>query len=577
MASPLRTLLFLALAAVPAAAQHALLARADGAAVDVVRVDPAGSQTLVDDLLAADAVLLGAPRHERLSAVRPRSEAGRGLVPAHVRLPSGTRIWRGSVAGRDRLLAFDAGGDVRDLLVADPGDAIAPGLAVDATGGTLAALVDGPGGERVALVDVVGGGATLVALPGALGESLRVAGGRAWCVDAVGGVHSIDVGVGVVTSAGLPLAVGEGVLPEIVVSQDGSRAVVVAEQTPSARRLFAVSASGSVDLVTPTAGAYDAPSLTRPDGPLIAVSPDGALVAFRETTPAVVPFRDVVVRALGAAQTTNITSDADFIDTLNDTGVISFVAPQLVTFFLGERAVDPDVVIESSDIFSAQLDAAGASTALTNLTATSSDESAPFTSPGTLEVLDVVRDAREERLLVTVDPQGADAELLIAPLGGSAAPSTIMSDLEGAPSLSVAGDVVIALAPASEDLFPVGSTRLDVVPPLAVGAPRSLGVVPPGVDVSRFAASPTGTELALVVSVDAATELGVVADASTGAAVPLAPILLAWGDGLAYTANGALVAPVGAPGAHVVVAWSTPTSPAKLALPVGVWQAIDVH
>ena len=245
--------------------------------------------------------------------------------------------------------------------------------------------------------------------------------------------------------------------------------------------------------------------------------------------------------------------------------------------FLGERAVDPDVVIDSSDIFSAQLDAGGASTALTNLTATSSDEAAPFTVPGTLEVLDVARDPREERLLVTVDPQGADAELLVAPLGASGAPSTIMSDLEDAPSLVAAGDVVIALAPASEDLFPVGSTRLDVVPPLAVGAPRSFGVVPPGVDVSRFAASPTGADVAFVVSADAATELGVVVDASTGAVAPLAPILLAWGDGLAYTASGTLVAPVGVPGAHVVVAWPTPSSPAKLALPVGVWQAIDVH
>lgn len=559
------------------AAQDALLARDDGGRLDLTAVTAGVPQLVADDVEPLRLELLGVARRDRFASGAPRPVPRQGLVPDHVRLPDGRRVWRARRAGLDRLLVLGPGAELSEAFAAAAGETIAPGVAVSLDGARLAAAVDGPGGAHVALVDLASGASASLAAPGLLPTSLRLRGGRAWFVDESGVVHSVDVASLAVTSSPLPLGPGETALADLAVGLDGSRAAVVAEAAPELRRVLAVAASGAVTLVTPTPGDYDTPCHECPGGPLIAVAPDGSAVAFREETDGLEPFRDVVVRALAAPQPQTVTGDAAFIDTLNDVGVISFVSPTLVTFLLGERGEDAGVVLDSADAFAATLDASGAATGYANLTGTSNDASAPFTVPGQLEVLDVALDPLGARVLWVVDPQGGDAELLVSPPSGTGAPVTVVTDLEAVPLLRAVGDTIVSTAPPSEDLFPPGSTRIDVFPPLAVGSPRLLGVVAPDIDVSRFAANASDTELALVVSVHPTTELGVVVDTASGAAAALTSGLFAWGPGLAYDAAGTLVSAVGVPGASIVVAWAGPGTAVKVPTGVGVWQPIDLR
>ncbi len=558
------------------AAQNALLLRDEGAGVSSLHLVEDGVATLAIDGARLDPLaLVGVPRMARLASQSPRPVDAAGAIVAHVRLPDGSRIWRLRQGGSSRLLRLGPGATIAELASTPVATPFSEHIAVSSDGRFAAVPLEAGGG--LAVIDVEAQTHTVLAIANVVPASVRVGGSHAWILDDAAVVHGIDIPTLVSTATPLPLTANEVALAEVAVAADGSRLAIVTEVTPTTRRILTVDASGAVAAAAATPGAYDLPRYDHGLGPFIAVAPDGASVAFRQTTAAPVPFRDVVVRAIGAPLPSTYTSDTFFTDTLNDVGVISFVAPGLLTFLVGERSTEVGVLIESVDAYGAQIAAGGQPGAFQNLTSTSTDTAAPFLLPGELEVLDIALDPRGQRLLWVVDPQGADGELLLSPVGVAAAPVVIMDTLESPPELFVAGETVIATARPDDHLFPNFSTVVELIPPIAVAAPVSLGVIPPGISVDRFAARADGGQIALVVSAGPSAELGVIVDTTSGQAAALAPVPFAWAPTLAYDAAGEIVTALGIPGASIVVSWTGASAGAKVSLPVGNWHPVDVH
>jgi hypothetical protein len=124
--------------------------------------------------------------------------------------------------------------------------------------------------------------------------------------------------------------------------------------------------------------------------PMLALSPDGRRAAWKayeivdeeltgECFTRRVPEQPTPVEF-------QITADANFTDTLNDTGVISFFDHDKVVMAVGEPNGAGGV--EKADFYQVTLPAGGGAPVFSNLTNTSGDASAPFLSKGEIETSD---------------------------------------------------------------------------------------------------------------------------------------------------------------------------------------------
>ncbi|MEX1025909.1 MAG: hypothetical protein WD226_12620 [Planctomycetota bacterium] len=171
---------------------------------------------------------------------------------------------------------------------------------------------------------------------------------------------------------------------ELVASEDGSTLATVAGAGPQLAHVFVFGQSGAAVRVTETASHLgDAGFATSTDsGPYLALAPDGAVCAW--TTLGVA--RELFARhvALAAPVSDHVSSDARFLDTLDEISSIRFITPDSFTFVLG--ALDlPEATVEDADVFLGVLDPATGVVSITNLSGTSGDHSSPFTSAGTLK------------------------------------------------------------------------------------------------------------------------------------------------------------------------------------------------
>jgi hypothetical protein len=172
--------------------------------------------------------------------------------------------------------------------------------------------------------------------------------------------------------------------PGIVRSADGGRAAVVAGTGPTQTQVFVFGPSGAAavgnDLPAELTGAGFLPDHLA--GPTLALSPDGSKVAWKTDG---VSGECFVRRVPGTPvpSEVQITADASFADTLNDTGVISFFDPESVVILVGER--DGLGGIEKGDFYRATFPAGGGALTLTNLSNTSGDSQEPFLDKGLID------------------------------------------------------------------------------------------------------------------------------------------------------------------------------------------------
>jgi hypothetical protein len=172
----------------------------------------------------------------------------------------------------------------------------------------------------------------------------------------------------------------------LVASADGSTIGVVAGTSAATAHVFTFRATGEAVCVNDTPAPIQGPGFATQSGPNLALSPNGARAAWKTLDALGGESFSRRIPTTATPPEVQITADANFTDTLNDTGVLAFFDPDSVVLLVGE----PNGAggIEKGDFYRATFPAGGGALQLTNLTNTSGDVIAPFDEKGDLETAD---------------------------------------------------------------------------------------------------------------------------------------------------------------------------------------------
>jgi len=488
----------------------------------------------------------------------------------HVRLPLGGSLYLISRAGETGVLHVDDLGIASVALsLPDAGEpALQSWLAVASDGSHALVATSLSAGGDVLLLDL-SGGAPPRSLAGAIaplavdGLSLRLSPQRAFFV-ANGTLYGADIPAGTPAASinlGQP---GSSALPESAMSGNGLCVGVVTENIVGDRHIVVVDGAFAAVTATTTAADYDTPNYENPFGPWLALSDDGCLVAYRGT----VINKELFIREIATlTPATQVTDDPNFVDTMDNVGILGFVLQGVLTFFAGELDVGPTPgALGSADMYKASV-GAGGSIALTNLSQTSGVGHTPF-QPGDLELIDAVIDPRGERLLLVIDPDFGDAELVSLPTDGSGGMTSLLPGLLVPPTIAGAGESLLI---TSKREFGFDTTDIHLLRP--VGAPvelQLLAAAPAGVILDRFAQDRLGLRAAFVASVVPGVELPVTVDLASGLLLPAWLPPKAITATLAFTPAGRLALGIGnAGGPYFFAALDGFMSGLPLRVPVG--------
>lgn len=173
---------------------------------------------------------------------------------------------------------------------------------------------------------------------------------------------------------------------DLVLSARGTAIAFQAGDGPTALHAWTAPANGSARRASTTPGAHSGAGFAPQavDGPYLAVGDDAAWCAWRDETisPSFEPVHDCVVARVAAPvgeAPEVLTSDARFLDTLDEVAVFFFRGPDEVVFAVGERGTPQEPGIEGLDLFRTRL-AAGSPPSIENVSGTSGDFSEPFLS-----------------------------------------------------------------------------------------------------------------------------------------------------------------------------------------------------
>lgn len=211
-----------------------------------------------------------------------------------------------------------------------------------------------------------------------------VRGGRPLLVPLVPKARSTSRGI---PSSG-PLAYyGTG----LVASADGTTVAMIAGVAPDQAHVFTFRLGGAAVCVNDQPGTIAHPGFGTEAAPMLALSSDGRRAAWKTYVLAAGELTGECfsreVSELPTLPEFQITADAHFTDTLNDTGVISFFGEK-VMMIVGEANGAGGV--EKGDFYQATFSAGGGAPVFTNLTNTSGDGAVPFLSKGDIETSDGV-------------------------------------------------------------------------------------------------------------------------------------------------------------------------------------------
>jgi len=508
---------------------------------DIWVAPPTGSpaQTVLADVEFLPLELAGFAVRDRLSAALDVPAAG--APAAHVSLAEGGSLYLVHGEASTSLLHVRADGSVATVFTEPDagGPSIEPQVhAVSNASLLLLATTPAAGGD-VWLVDLAGGAPRLLSPAGAPAAdplSLRVSAGRAFFV--AGGTLYAAVLTAPDLASPVPLgAAGDVTLSETALSANGLSLAAITEKAAGLRHVHVVDASLQPHQVTTVAGQYDTPNYGSPFGPWLALSADGSQVAWRGT---LAGASEVFVADVPQPAPLQVTADANFIDTIDNVGVLGFAPTGHVHFMAGELNAGLPGQLGSADLFAALPGGAG-SLQLSNVTATSGDVIAPFTTKGDLEVLDAVLDPTGQNLLFVVDPDGGDAALLSVPADFSSGATMLLPPLAAEPELHAAGDSVLVLSQVCAGC----SQELRLLSPF--GTLQLLASAPAGVTLDRFAAG--GGRAAFVASAGPGLQIAARLDLASGSIDLPWPFVGAVSDTLALVGPaGDLVLGVGAAG-----------------------------
>lgn len=573
---PLTALIATALLGLPAWAQRmpfAVVDQANPGRHDVIVLDEATGalQPGPTDLRFRSLELVGRPAMEALRADRPTVETVED-GPERVRLPGGGSLWLVDQGGSIGLLHVDAEG-LPSLIL--PGaiahQQLLDGLHVSTDGCQVLLGTTTQGGGDVWLVDLVQGEARLLTadLPPLSIEptSLRVGLAGAWWV-AEGQLFAcaLDGGAPAPISVTVP---GGAVDPDLALAAFADRVAVVAGDTPAARLVSLVDAQGQVWPVSETPAPVSSAGHDEPLGPHLAVSPDGALVAWRVVEGGSQELY-VAEPAAPAAQAaaTHVTAEPAFPVYIDIVGVFSFQLDRVLVFLSGDTTLGGEVEagqFGAAEVFSVELVPEGP--LATNLTVAGSGYEPPFDGASQLVLAGMAYESAGQGLLLDVVRPDETHELLacpVYPLVGPPGTTSLLQGLESAPTLSRLGQqTLISSLPEEQDGVPELEVRLDTLQVQAGSQPDlvELAEVPDGLELSGLATDCDRT--ALGIWMDEPLGLPVLIDHASGQIqLPTWPLMLPLSGPPAFSPSGVLYQGVSAAPSQGFVLAVPPEGPA---------------
>ncbi len=342
---------------------------------------------------------------------------------------------------------------------------------------------------------------------------------------------------------------------DVALSVSGSYGVFVAGSSMLSADVFVVDANGSVARATQTPAAIS-PAGYLPeqlDGPYLSVSDDGSQCAWRtegltrEAFLARVPWQV-------AAPEVQLTSNANFTDTIDEVGQFAFRPNTGLVFSAGERAA-PAGGIGKLDVFSAVLPPGTGAPTLQNLSQSSGLVAPPFLLPGAIRpegAVDVP--GGQGRMLLD---RATDRLVWLAPQGGP--PATVLLGVKGFTGVERSAARWILIVQRTSQGQPHEVVAWDASSPLA---PQVLYSSSSADSIDEL--SVRGDRCAFVER-NAPFEDLRACDLITGNVQLFSTRNFLYGPALAIASNGELTANLGAPlGAAVFVRWQMGALPQRL-------------
>lgn len=204
---------------------------------------------------------------------------------------------------------------------------------------------------------------------------------------------------------------------DLVTSTRGTAVAFLAGSSADSLHVWTAATDGPARRASASEGPYQSAGFMpeHADGPYLAVNDDATWCAWKTRVPAktgAISYECLVARASAPASELPemLSSDARFIDTLDEVAVFFFRGPTQLVFSVGEQGTPAEPGIDRSDVFRADLTPGGTPT-LTNLSGTSGDFSVPFTALPDLEATRWVLTPDRRSLLLHND-QGSGNDLL---------------------------------------------------------------------------------------------------------------------------------------------------------------------
>ena len=504
--------------------------------------------------------LAGRPPAERLRLDRPALVAGDEQAPTRVRLPGGGALYRVMLEGGPALLHVDAQGRVDvPVWIAGESEALAETLHVSTDGRLALVATSGAAGGDVLLVDLAEGQparSLTLALPPLAVEpsSLRVAPQTAWFV-AGGTLYRADLAGDATAHAvelGLP---GLPVHPELAAAAHSGAVAAVLGSDPAQRHLVSVSAAGEVSQLTAAPAAVQLPMYDHPLGPRLAVSPDGALVAWLQLEGNSLELYTAEPQVGPAGL--HLTSAPAFPAYLDNVAVLGFQFDRLLLFLTGDTTLSglPDLnTIGAGEMFAADM-LVPTAPAFLNVSQSGGGYDPPYTEPAGLWLTELVFDPVAQHCVISGGAGMALASFAVYPLLPGQGVATHLVDADDPPTVEGLGERLLVASqpqeveetsgpPAPEIDLDLGLLALSGD---AAAGLSSLLAVPSEIDVDRLVGDRDGLWTAFVAALDDGVALTVLLSADDGLVqLPTWPHLVGASGPLAFSSSGRLYFAVGA-------------------------------
>jgi hypothetical protein len=345
---------------------------------------------------------------------------------------------------------------------------------------------------------------------------------------------------------------------DVVVSEDGSAAVTVAGASAGSLDVFAFGASGDATQLSFTGGPLTGGGFLpgKLYGPHLAIAPDGSRCGWRAEGIS----REVFVADVTLAPTSSqLTSDARFTSTLDETAGLWFFSPTSLLFMVGDT--DDPVLggVDAGDVYRADLGPAPGQVTLTNVSLTSGDAVEPFVARGTLKSEGGVwRVDGFPGFLMYADQSGGQGDLITV-RHDTTGTQLLRAGIKEVEAVERAGTEIVLWSRSSSGSNPMELLRVSS----QVTSATMLATLPNGTTLDRFSARPDGL-LGAVVGVGLGQWL-VAVDVPLGTASLMVPYPMPFGPATAFSSSGRLAGTVDVtPGWSVTGTWT----PGGAVLPV---------